>query len=133
MGDTIYELDVYPITIYIQKLANNGTKPYNDFVTEGKLDFEKVKKSKKLMSHPFTEFTITKKATFDQLFRLIQGKFKLQGSKRSRILYQDTIISGMKMSHSLEDHQISTGSVIYIESLNQNNTWPSDTKTHTQA
>ena len=52
--------------------------------------------------------------------------FEYKNTKKGRLLIEDTIVSGLKLTHTLEELDIKNGQVIYVEFLQSNNTWPTD-------
>ena len=46
--------------------------------------------------------------------------------KKARLLVDDQVISGLKLTHTLEEQGLQSGQVIYVEFLLPNNTWPTD-------
>ena len=52
--------------------------------------------------------------------------YEMPNSKKARLLIDDQVVSGLKLTQSLEEFGLMTGQLIYIEFLETNNTWPSD-------
>ena len=75
---------------------------------------------------PFYELSMTKKATFDMVLKHFTEFFEYKNTKKGRLLIEDTIVSGLKLTHTLEELDIKNGQVIYVEFLQSNNTWPTD-------
>ena len=75
---------------------------------------------------PFYELSMTKKATFDMVLKHLTEFFEYKNSKKGRLLIEDAIISGLKLTQTLEELDIKNGQVIYVEFLQSNNTWPTD-------
>lgn len=66
---------------------------------------KRVLKSDKL---PFYELSISRKATFEEVLRIISLTFK-ENSKRGRLWIEDQAISGAKLEETLESFGISVG------------------------
>ena len=47
-------------------------------------------------------------------------------SKKGRLHLENQVISGLKLNQTLEELSCHNGTVIYVEYLEQNNTWPTD-------
>ena len=66
----------------------------------------------------------------EQILNIITGNLfdcnRISHTKRARLLINDEIITGLKMRHSLEEMNIMSGTLIYIEILNHDNTWPTE-------
>lgn len=52
--------------------------------------------------------------------------FEEPNYKKGRLLINDQIISGIKLTQTLEECGIQTGQLIYVEFLLPNNSWPTD-------
>lgn len=66
---------------------------------------KRVLKSDKL---PFYELSVSRKATFEEILRIISITFK-ENSKRGRLWIEDQVISGAKLEETLENFGISVG------------------------
>ena len=64
VGDTIYELEVYPKLIYISQITEKGVKEHKDAFVNRKLNQKYLKKySSSKDSLPFQELQMSKKET----------------------------------------------------------------------
>jgi len=64
---------------------------------------KKVLKQEKI---PFQELLISRKATFEEVLKIISLSFK-ENPKRGRLWIEDQVISGAKLEETLEDFGIS--------------------------
>jgi hypothetical protein len=46
--------------------------------------------------------------------------------KKGRLLIDDIVLSGTKLIQTLEDFKLNSGTLIFIEFLNELNEWPSE-------
>ena len=125
VGDTTFELEVYPKFLYFAKVTDKGERLHQKAVVNQKVDptyLKKVLSSDKL---PFQELLVSRKATFEQVLRLMSTALG-ESSKRGRLWIEDQVISGAKLEESLEDFGISMGQVVYVEYANNSNQWPTD-------
>jgi hypothetical protein len=67
-----------------------------------------MKRTLKSDKIPFYELCISRKATFEDVLKLISTTFK-ENSKRGRLWIEDQVISGAKLEETLEDFGISIG------------------------
>ena len=58
---------------------------------------------------PLYELSITKKATLDTVLKLFTEVFGQQNPKKGRLLVDDQVISGLKLTHTIEEQGIQNG------------------------
>ena len=75
---------------------------------------------------PFEELSVSKKTTFDTIIKRLTDYFDQPSTKKARLLVDDQVISGLKLLQNLEEFGFQSGQLIYIEFLEANNTWPTD-------
>ena len=121
----MFDLEIYPRLIYFERVDKNGYKPHEGCVADGKISPDIAKKNNPI---PLHELSITKKATFDMLLKHFCEVFNEpnDATKKGRLHIETQIISGLKLNQTLEELGCHTGSVIYVEFLEANNTWPTD-------
>lgn len=83
--DLQFELELYPRHIYFQRVENNGNRPNESVVEDGKIDWSKITDNEM----PFFELSITKKATLDILLKHMTEVFGQPNPKKARLLIQD--------------------------------------------
>lgn len=126
MGDTIYELEVYPKFIYFEKITDKGERPHQKAIINQKIDPSYMKKSMKPNDKlPFFELFISRKATFEEVLKQMSTSLG-ENSKRGRLWIEDQVISGAKLEETLEEFGISVGQVVYVEYATNSNQWPTD-------
>lgn len=126
MGDTIYELEVYPKFIYFEKITDKGERPHQKAIINQKIDPSYMKKSMKPNDKlPFFELHISRKATFEEVLKQMSTSLG-ENSKRGRLWIEDQVISGAKLEETLEEFGISVGQVVYVEYATNSNQWPTD-------
>ena len=74
----------------------------------------------------FHELSITKRATLDVILKYFTEFFKETNPKKARLIIDNQVISGLRLTQTLEEYPIKHGQVVYIEFLQPNNTWPTD-------
>jgi hypothetical protein len=75
---------------------------------------------------PFYELSITKKGTLELMLKHFSQIFEEPNYKKGRLLIDDQIVSGIKLTQTLEEYGIQTGQLLYVEFLLPNNSWPTD-------
>jgi hypothetical protein len=66
MGDMVYELEVRPRCIYLERISDKGERPHANLVVGQRLDLKAVKKLGKL---PFMELQVSKKSKLEDVLR----------------------------------------------------------------
>ena len=69
---------------------------------------------------------ISKHATTDQILKNASEYYGQSNTKKSRLIVNDEIITGLKLQMTVEKMGVENGSVIYVEFLDLNNTWPTE-------
>ena len=67
IGDTTYELEVYPKFIYFEKINDKGEKPHQKAIVNQKIDPQYVKKNNNKL--PFFELLLSRKSTFELVLK----------------------------------------------------------------
>jgi hypothetical protein len=75
---------------------------------------------------PFEEIGVSKYTTLGSLQQSLCEHYGHTNTKRARMLINDEIISGLKLKETLDSLKIGTGTLIYIEFMEPNNTWPTE-------
>lgn len=57
---------------------------------------------------------------------MIVESFNETSVKKARLIINDQVITGLKLQMTVEELKLQTGTVVYIEFLNPNNTWPTE-------
>lgn len=109
VGDVMYELEIYPVCIYFQRVESDGTKPHQSCIQNNKVDFGYIKKHVPSGQLPFFEMSLTKKATLDLLLKHFAEVFHCANKKKGRLLIEDQVLSGIKLTQTLEEYGIHSG------------------------
>jgi hypothetical protein len=126
VGDLRYELEIYPITVYYDMVDSTGKRAHQACIKDNKVDWSYVARNIKSGVIPFKELTVSKHATFESMMKTFTEVFEQPNYKKGRLLIGDQIISGLKLQQTMQDIQIRSGQLIYVEYLQPNNTWPTD-------
>jgi len=118
IGDTIYELDVYPKFLYFEKISDKGEKLHQKALANRRIDLAYIKKNQGKL--PFHELLVSRKTTFEEILRQISTTLR-ENYKRGRLWIDDQIISGAKLEETLEEFGVSVGQVLYAEYANASN------------
>ena len=108
IGDTTYELEVYPKFFYYEKINDKGERPHQKAIVNQKIDQQYLKKVIKQDKIPFFEMLVSKKKTFEDVLKDISTNLK-ENYKRGRLWIEDQIINGAKLEMTLEEFGISIG------------------------
>ena len=108
VGDVSYELEIYPKFIYYERINEKGERPHSKAIVNQKIDSVYMKKTLKSEKIPFHELSISRKATFEDVLKIISNTYK-ENAKRGRLWIEDQVISGAKLEETLEDFGISIG------------------------
>lgn len=66
-GEFVYELEIHPILLYLAQVNDKGEKPHMKAVTNGKVDFNYLRKVVHTDSLPFEELQVSRKTTLYQV------------------------------------------------------------------
>ena len=72
---------------------SKGEKPFQKVVTNGRVDYNYLKKVVKTDSLPFEELQVSRKTTLHQVLQIASRTFK-ENIKRGRLLIEEQILSG---------------------------------------
>lgn len=75
-GEFVFELEVYPILFYLGMVTDKGERPHQKAVTNGKVDFNYLRKVAKTDELPFEELQVTRKTTLHQVLAVAAQTFK---------------------------------------------------------
>ena len=112
-------------------MLSDGEKPHLKCLINQKIDRNYVTKVLKSNEIPFTEISITKRATFALLLEMMTNCFAEEDPSISgvegRLLIEEHVIEGAKLNQTLDEFGISKGQIIYVEYFDQENKrWPTD-------
>ena len=62
----------------------------------------------------------------DSVLKHFTEVFGQANPKKARLLIDDQVISGLKLTHTIEEQGIQSGQAIYVEFILPNNSWPTD-------
>ena len=106
-------------------MTEKGEKPHKQAVSNGKVDFNYLRRVVKTDSLPFEELQLSRKTTLQQVLMVAANTYK-QNIKRGRLLIEDTAVAGTKLFVTLEEYGIQQGQLIYAEFANSSNEYPTE-------
>lgn len=123
--DMVYEVELYPKFLYFSRVTEKGEKPHQKAIVNQNIDVNYLKKTLKTTTIPFSELYISRKATFEDLLKIISTHYK-ENPKRGRLWIEEDLISGARLSDMIENVGMSMGQVVYVEYALPNNSFPTD-------
>ena len=120
VGDITYELEIYPKMIYLAKISVTGEKPYKKLIVNHVIDYNHLKKVLKLDTLPVEELQLSRKKTLVEVMGYAAKIFRFN-PKKGRLHINESIMFGPKLITTLEEIGITSGTLIYVECLNDAN------------
>lgn len=124
-GEFVYELEIYPIILYLAQVTEQGEKPHFKAVVNGHVDFTYLRKVAKTDSLPFEELQVSRKTSLEQVLTIAATTFQ-NNIKRGRLLIEDQVVYGTTLYQTLEEFGLRQGQLVYAEFSNSSNEFPTD-------
>jgi len=125
VGDTVYELELYPRLVYLGKVTEKGEKLHKKAIVNKQVDQNYLVKVLKTDNIPFKEVQLSKKTTLFNVLQIAAKHFD-ENPKKGRLLIEDAVISGRKLFMNLEEYGTAVGQLIYAEFQTASNEWPTE-------
>lgn len=120
MGDITYELEIYPKLIYLAMISKTGEKPYKKLFVNHGIDYNHLKKVLKMDTLPVEELQLSRKKTLVEVMGYASKVFRFN-PKKGRLHIGESIMFGPKLIATLEEIGITSGTLVYVECLNDAN------------
>ena len=128
VGPKMYQLDTRPKIIYFARVPQDGELIHQQNLKNNVIDKDFMKKHFKAGKPiPFSEFYINSSMTGEAVLKSLCEKHN-KPAKKARLQTRAAVLTGPTLKGPLADIDIEHGSVVYIEFLEVNNTWPTDNR-----